>query len=160
MTAAYIGLGSNLNEPRAQVVEAFDELAALPQTRMVARSPLYRSAPVDAPGQPDFVNAVAAVQTELSAAQLLDALQGIEARHARQRSTRNAPRTLDLDLLLYDEMSLSSPTLTLPHPRMHLRAFVLRPLLDLDPRAEIPGRGAARELLRVCATQAIERLDD
>jgi 2-amino-4-hydroxy-6-hydroxymethyldihydropteridine diphosphokinase len=160
VTAAYIGLGSNLHEPRAQVVEAFDELAALPHTRLVARSPLYRSAPVEAPGQPDFVNAVAAVETELSAAQLLEGLQGIEARHARQRSTRNAPRTLDLDLLLYDEMSLSSPLLTLPHPRMHLRAFVLRPLLDLDPRAEIPGRGAARELLRACATQAIERLDD
>ena len=160
MTAAYIGLGSNLREPRAQVVEAFDELAALPQTRLVARSPLYRSAPLEAPGQPDFVNAVAEVETELSAAQLLEGLQGIEARHARQRSTRNAPRTLDLDLLLYDEMSLSSPLLTLPHPRMHLRAFVLRPLLDLDPRAEIPGRGAARELLRACAAQAIERLDD
>lgn len=160
MTAAYIGLGSNLDQPRAQVVAAFDELAALPQTRLVARSPLYRSAPVDAPRQPDFVNAVAAVETELSAAQLLDALQGIEARHARQRSARNAPRTLDLDLLLYDEVALASPLLTLPHPRMHLRAFVLRPLLDLDPRAEIPGRGAARELLRACATQAIERLDD
>jgi 2-amino-4-hydroxy-6-hydroxymethyldihydropteridine diphosphokinase len=160
VSAAYIGLGSNLDGPQAQVVKAFDELAALPHTRLVARSPLYRSAPVEAPGQPDYVNAVAAVQTELSAAQLLEGLQGIEARHARQRSTRNAPRTLDLDLLLYDEMSLSSPMLTLPHPRMHLRAFVLQPLLDLDPRAEIPGRGAARELLRACATQAIERLDD
>lgn len=160
MSAAYIGLGSNLDGPQAQVVKAFDELAALPHTRLVARSPLYRSAPVEAPGQPDFVNAVAAVQTELSAAQLLEGLQGIEARHARQRSTRNAPRTLDLDLLLYDEMSLSSPMLTLPHPRMHLRAFVLQPLLDLDPRAEIPGRGAARELLRACATQALERLAD
>lgn len=160
MSAAYIGLGSNLDGPQAQVVKAFDELAALPHTRLVARSPLYRSAPVEAPGQPDFVNAVAAVQTELSAAQLLEGLQGIEARHARQRSARNAPRTLDLDLLLYDEMSLSSPMLTLPHPRMHLRAFVLQPLLDLDPRAEIPGRGAARELLRACATQALERLAD
>lgn len=159
MTVAYIGLGSNLVEPRAQVERAFDELAALPQTRLVARSPLYRSAPVEAPAQPEFVNAVAQVDTQLSAPQLLEGLLAIEARHARQRSTRNAPRTLDLDLLLYDEMSLASPMLTLPHPRMHLRAFVLRPLLDLDPRAEIPGRGAAGELLRACATQAIERLD-
>jgi 2-amino-4-hydroxy-6-hydroxymethyldihydropteridine diphosphokinase len=158
VTAAYIGLGSNLDEPRAQVERAFDELAALPQTRLVARSPLYRSAPLEAPGQSDFVNAVAEVETQLSAPQLLDGLQAIEARHARRRSTRNAPRTLDLDLLLYDEMSLASPALTLPHPRMHLRAFVLRPLLDLDPRAEIPGRGAARELLRACAAPAIERL--
>ena len=160
MTAAYIGLGSNLDEPRAQLERALEELAALPQSRLVARSPLYRSAPVDAPAQPDFVNAVAELDTRLSAAQLLDGLQAIEARHARQRPARNAPRTLDLDLLLYDEMSLASPTLTVPHPRMHLRAFVLRPLLDLDPRAEIPGRGAARDLLRACAAQAIERLDD
>ncbi|MDH4093256.1 MAG: 2-amino-4-hydroxy-6-hydroxymethyldihydropteridine diphosphokinase [Betaproteobacteria bacterium] len=159
MTAAYIGLGSNLDEPRAQLERAFEELAALPQSRLVARSPLYRSAPVGAPG-PDFVNAVAELDTQLSAAQLLDGLQAIETRHARQRPARNAPRTLDLDLLLYDEMALASPTLTLPHPRMHLRAFVLRPLLELDPRAEIPGRGSARELLRACAGQAIERLDD
>jgi 2-amino-4-hydroxy-6-hydroxymethyldihydropteridine diphosphokinase len=159
VTAAYVGLGSNLDEPRAQLERAFGELAKLPQTRLIARSPLYRSAPVDAPGQPDFVNAVAELDTQLSAPQLLEGLQAIEVRHARQRPARNAPRTLDLDLLLYDEMSLASPVLTVPHPRMHLRAFVLRPLLDLDPRAEIPGRGAARELLRACAAQAIERLD-
>jgi 2-amino-4-hydroxy-6-hydroxymethyldihydropteridine diphosphokinase len=156
--AAYIGLGSNRDEPRAQVMRAFEELAALPHTRLAACSPLYRSAPQDAPGQPDYVNAVAAVDTELSAPQLLDALLAIEARHGRERPFPNAPRTLDLDLLLYDELALTSPALTLPHPRMHRRAFVLRPLLDLDPRAEVPGRGAARELLRACADQALERL--
>jgi 2-amino-4-hydroxy-6-hydroxymethyldihydropteridine diphosphokinase len=156
---AYIGLGSNQVGPRAQIDQAFAELDGLPATRLAARSPLYRSAPVDAPGQPDFVNAVAAVETELSAAQLLEALQAIESRHGRERNYRNAPRTLDLDLLLFGDTALASPTLTLPHPRMHERAFVLRPLLDLDPRAEIPGRGAARALLRACTAQAIERIE-
>lgn len=158
MITAYIGLGSNQDGPRAQVDQAFAELAGLPATRLAARSPLYRSAPLDAPGQPDFVNAVAAVETELSAAQLLEALQAIESRHGRERAYRNAPRTLDLDLLLFGDTAFASPTLTLPHPRMHERAFVLRPLLDLDPRAEIPGRGAARALLRACAGQRIERI--
>jgi 2-amino-4-hydroxy-6-hydroxymethyldihydropteridine diphosphokinase len=99
------------------------------------------------------------VETELSAAQLLEALQAIESRHGRERNYRNAPRTLDLDLLLFGDTAFASPTLTLPHPRMHERAFVLRPLLDLDPRAEIPGRGAARALLRTCTAQAIERIE-
>lgn len=106
-----------------------------------------------------YVNAVAALDTGLSAAQLLEALQSIEARHGRERPYHNAPRTLDLDLLLYADTALSSPTLTLPHPRMHERAFVLRPLLELDPRAEVPGRGAARDLLRACAGQAVEPLE-
>ena len=158
MITAYIGLGSNQDGPRAQVDQAFAELAGLPATRLAARSPLYRSAPIDAPGQPDFVNAVAAVETGLSAAQLLEALQAIESRHGRERAYRNAPRTLDLDLLLFGDTAFASPTLTLPHPRMHERAFVLRPLLDLDPRAEIPGRGAAHALLRACAGQRIERI--
>ncbi|MEX2241381.1 MAG: 2-amino-4-hydroxy-6-hydroxymethyldihydropteridine diphosphokinase [Burkholderiales bacterium] len=158
MITAYIGLGSNQGEPRAQVDQAFAELAGLPATQLAARSPLYRSAPLDAPGQPDFVNAVAAVDTELSAAQLLEALQAIESRHGRERAHRNAPRTLDLDLLLFGDTAFASPTLTLPHPRMHERAFVLLPLLDLDPRAEVPGRGSARALLRACTAQRIERI--
>ena len=158
MITAYIGLGSNQDEPRAQVDRAFAELAGLPATQLAARSPLYRSAPLDASGQPDFVNAVAAVDTELSAAQLLEALQAIESRHGRERAHRNAPRTLDLDLLLFGDTAFASPTLTLPHPRMHERAFVLLPLLDLDPRAEVPGRGSARALLRACAAQRIERI--
>jgi 2-amino-4-hydroxy-6-hydroxymethyldihydropteridine diphosphokinase len=156
---AYIGLGSNEGDPRAQILQAFTELAALPATQLVGRSRLYRSAPCDAPGQPDFVNAVAALETELSAAQLLEALQAIEARHGRERPHRNAPRTLDLDMLLVGETAFASPLLTLPHPRMHERAFVLRPLLDLDPRAEVPDHGAARDLLRACAAQRIEPMD-
>jgi 2-amino-4-hydroxy-6-hydroxymethyldihydropteridine diphosphokinase len=156
--AAYIGIGSNQGNARAHVLEAFDELAQLPDTHLAARSSLYRSAPVDAPGQPDYVNAVAALDTELSPAQLLDALQGIERRHGRERPYPNAPRSLDLDLLTYGDMILDSPMLTLPHPRMHQRAFVLQPLVELDPRAEVPGRGRAAALLAACTGQRIERL--
>jgi 2-amino-4-hydroxy-6-hydroxymethyldihydropteridine diphosphokinase len=157
--AAYVGIGSNQGNARANVLAAFDELARLPDTYVSARSALYRSAPVDAPGQPDYVNAVAALDTELSAAQLFGALQDIEQRHGRERPYPNAPRTLDLDLLTYGDMVLTSPMLTLPHPRMHQRAFVLQPLLELDPRAEVPGRGRAAELLAACAGQRVERLD-
>jgi 2-amino-4-hydroxy-6-hydroxymethyldihydropteridine diphosphokinase len=156
---AYVGIGSNQGDARAHVLAAFDELAQLPATHLAARSSLYRSAPVDAPGQADYVNAVAALDTELSPAQLLDALQGIERRHGRERPYPNAPRTLDLDLLTYGDMILTSPMLTLPHPRMHERAFVLRPLLELDARAEVPGRGRAAALLAACADQRVERLD-
>ncbi len=158
MTIAYIGIGSNLGDARAHVLQAFEELARLPETRLEGRSALYRSAPVDAPGQPDYLNAAAGVDTELSAAQLLAALQDIERRHGRERPHANAPRTLDLDLLLYDDASFSSPMLTLPHPRMHQRAFVLTPLLDLDPRLEVPGHGAARDLLARCTGQRVQRL--
>jgi 2-amino-4-hydroxy-6-hydroxymethyldihydropteridine diphosphokinase len=156
---AYVGVGSNQGDPRAQVLQALDELAGLPGSRLVARSPLYRSAPLQAPGQPDFINAVAAVETGLSAARLLEELQALERRHGRERPYANAPRTLDLDLLLFGDTALSSPVLTIPHPRMHERAFVLCPLLDLEPRAEVPGHGSARALLRACATQVLERID-
>ena len=159
MTIAYIGIGSNQGDARAHVLRAFDELARLPGTRLEGRSALYRSEPVDAPGQPDYVNAAAGVDTDLSAAQLLAALQDLELRHGRERPTRNAPRTLDLDLLLYGDSAFQSAMLTLPHPRMHQRAFVLMPLLDLDPRLEVPGRGAVRELLARCAGQRVTRID-
>ena len=158
MIAAYVGIGSNQGNARAHVLAACDELAQLPDTHLAARSSLYRSAPVDAPG-PEYVNAVAALDTELSPAQLLDALQDLERRHGRERPYPNAPRTLDLDLLTYGDTVLASPMLTLPHPRMHQRAFVLQPLLELDPRAEVPGRGRARDLLAACAGQRVERLD-
>lgn len=160
MITAYVGIGANQGDARAQVLQAFEELARLPQTRLAARSALYRSAPVDAPGQPDYVNAVAGVETDLSPAQLLAALQDIEARHGRVRPFRNAPRTLDLDLLLYGDLVLASPALTLPHPRMHERAFVLAPLLELDAHAEVPGRGGARALMARCAGQRLERMAD
>jgi len=156
---AFVGIGSNQGDARGHVLKAFDELARLPDTRLAGRSSLYRSAPLDAPGQSYYVNAVAALDTELSAAQLLAALQDLERSHGRERPYPNAPRTLDLDLLLYGDLCLSSTMLTLPHPRMHERAFVLAPLLELDAHLEVPGRGAARALLERCAGQRVERLD-
>lgn len=153
---AYVGLGSNLEHPREQVRAAFDELAALPETRLVSRSALYRSAPVGFEAQPDFVNAVARIDTALTPFRLLAELQAIEKRHGRERSFPGAPRTLDLDLLLYGDTVITSPSLTLPHPRMHERSFVLRPLAEIAPAASVPGRGTAEDLLRTCRSQDVE----
>ena len=159
MTAerVFIGLGANLGDAGAALTQALQELAALPGTRMVARSPLYRSAPVDATG-PDFVNAVAELSTDLEPLPLLHALQAIERQHGRQRPYRNAPRTLDLDLLLYGQRVLNEPTLTVPHPRLHQRAFVLLPLLDLAPDLRHPLLGPVATLSAAVHGQAIERL--
>ena len=158
MTLAYVGIGSNLGEPKAQVSRAFDELARLPRTRLAGRSSLYRTAPLGHAPQPDFINAVAELDTELGAEELLRELQAIENRHGRTRSFANAPRTLDLDLLLYGHASLNGPGLVVPHPRMHERAFVLQPLLEIAPGAHIPGRGAASACLAACVQQKVERL--
>jgi 2-amino-4-hydroxy-6-hydroxymethyldihydropteridine diphosphokinase len=158
VTLAYIGIGSNLEEPQAQVSRAFDELARLPRTRLAARSSLYRTAPLGHAAQPDFINAVAALDTELHAEELLRELQAIENRHGRRRSFANAPRTLDLDLLLYDEASINTPGLVVPHPRMHERSFVLQPLLEIAPAAQVPGRGPAAACLAACAQQKVERI--
>ena len=158
MTTAYVGIGSNLEAPREQVLRALTELDAIPGTKVQKRSSLYRTAPVGYAEQPDFVNAVAEIATDLGANALLDALQSIEAKHARKRSFRNAPRTLDLDLLLYGDAQIVSERLTLPHPRMHERAFVLAPLVEIAPAASIPGAGSARECLSRCASQPVERI--
>ena len=158
MTVAYVGLGANLNDPRRQVQTAIDELAQLPHSRLTARSALYRSAPLGHAAQPDFVNAVAQLETTLSAPALWQALQGIERAHGRERSFRDAPRTLDLDLLLYGDARIDAPALCVPHPRMHERAFVLVPLLEIDPQAQIPGRGGAHACLGRCSAQDIEPL--
>ena len=162
MTAlAYVGLGSNLAHPRRQLSRALAELAKLPRTRMIAASPNYVSAPVGcAEPQPDYVNAVAALCTGLPARAFLRRLQSIERRHGRKRhrsDPRNAPRTLDLDLLMFGARRVSQAQLTVPHPRMHERAFVLKPLLDVAPTASIPGRGSARSLLRRLNGQRIVR---
>ncbi len=152
---AFVGLGANLGEPRRAISGAIRAIAALPDTRLEALSSLYRSAPVDALG-PDFLNAVAQIRTSLEPLALLRALQAIETREGRERPYRNAPRTLDLDLLLYEDRVLSGPVLELPHPRMHSRAFVLRPLAELDPTLPIPGRAPLAVLLRECAGQRVE----
>jgi 2-amino-4-hydroxy-6-hydroxymethyldihydropteridine diphosphokinase len=154
---AYVGLGANLGEAARTVRDAASQLAALPGIEEFTLSPLYRTAPVDATG-PDYVNAVARLRTALTPRQLLDALQALELRHGRERPYRNAPRTLDLDLLLYGELRMDTPRLVLPHPRMQARAFVLRPLLDLEPGLRLDGAPLA-ELLARCADQRLQRLD-
>ena len=159
MTIAYVGIGSNLEEPETQVRKAFDELDRMPHTRLVKKSSLYRSAPLGHGAQPDFVNAVAQLETGLPAERLLAELQEIEARHGRRRSFANAPRTLDLDVLLYGERSLELPGLKVPHPRMHERAFVLKPLTEISPTLAIPGLGSAKALLDSCKDQETERID-
>lgn len=155
MVLAYIGLGANLGDAAGQVEAALDVLAAEPGCRLVARSSLYRSAPVDASG-PDYANAVAAVDTDLGPHALLARLQAIEQRFGRERPYPKAPRTLDLDLLLHGELQLAEPALTLPHPRLHLRAFVLRPLAELAPDLPIPGQGPVQGLLSGVAHQPLE----
>ncbi|MEP6996061.1 MAG: 2-amino-4-hydroxy-6-hydroxymethyldihydropteridine diphosphokinase [Betaproteobacteria bacterium] len=158
---AYVGIGSNLAHPRRQLARAIAEMARLPRTRVAAVSPNYVSAPLDASGaQPDYVNAVAALVTALPAPALLKRMRAIEHRHGRppaERRRRNAARTLDLDLLLFGRRRSRIRQLTLPHPRMHQRAFVLKPLLDIAPSAVIPGRGAARRWLRQLHGQRIAR---
>lgn len=154
---ACIGLGANLGDARATVSAAAAELARLPDTVLRQVSQLYRSAPIDA-GGPDFINAVALVDTALTADELLAALQGIEAHHGRERSHHNAPRTLDLDLLLYGDERIATPQLTVPHPRMHQRAFVLHPLADVVPDAVIPGLGPVADWLPQVADQRIEKI--
>ena len=158
MIVAYVGLGANLGEPRRHLEQALRELDEVPLTRVMSRSSLYRSAPLGYADQPDFVNAVAQLETRLPAQGLLAELQAIEARHGRERSFANAPRTLDLDLLLFGDERISEPELTVPHPRMHERAFVLLPLVEIAPDAAIPGRGKASALLRQLPSQAVERI--
>jgi 2-amino-4-hydroxy-6-hydroxymethyldihydropteridine diphosphokinase len=155
---ATIGLGANLNDPAAQVEYALAELDRLPGTRLVTRSSLYASAPVGYVDQPDFINAVAQVETALAPRALLAALLDIEHRHGRERSFRNAPRTLDLDLLLYGDADFHEEGLTLPHPRMTERAFVLLPLLEIAPDTLIPGQGRAADWLDACAEQCVSVL--
>ena len=157
---AYVGLGSNLESPRTQVERAFAALAGLPRTRLAGRSRLYRSDPLGPPGQPDYVNAVAALDTALEPLALLDALQSIEHAHGRVRTLRWGPRTLDLDLLLYGTRISRCARLTLPHPRLHERAFVLYPLADLAPGLVLPGLGALSELLRQCPYTGLEVLPE
>ncbi len=157
---AFIGLGSNLEDPQKQVLRALQALEDLPQSRLLAHSSLYRSAPVGYLEQPDFFNAVARIETGLAPRELLDALLELEHECGRTREFRNAPRTLDLDILLYGDLQHHEHGLTVPHPQMHLRAFVLQPLLEIAPDCEIPDIGSAAEALRQCADQQLERVAD
>lgn len=143
---ACVALGANIGEPLRQIEAAFAALAALPGTRVLARSSLYRSAPVGYADQPDFVNAVAMIETALAPHALLDALLAIERAHGRVREFPNAPRTLDLDIVLYGDVVLQEPGLTIPHARMLERAFVMLPLAEIAPDAVVPGQGRVGDL--------------
>jgi 2-amino-4-hydroxy-6-hydroxymethyldihydropteridine diphosphokinase len=159
-TIAYIGIGANLGDARANVLDALERLQRQPGCTLMASSSLYRTAPIDSSGD-DYINAVARIATTLDAEGLLQALHAIEQAHGRERPYRNAPRTLDLDLLLYADQTIHSATLTVPHPRMSQRAFVLLPLLELAPGISIPGQGLARDSAAAAdvQSQAISRLE-
>lgn len=157
--AAFVALGSNLGDPRAQVELGLVALAALPHTTLRARSRLYRTPPWGIVDQPDFVNAAAGLETALQPRQLLDALLAIEARAGRVRGVRNGPRTLDLDLLLYGDQVIATPDLTVPHPRLHERAFVLLPLADIAPDLDVSGQGRVSDLLARVDTEGCLLLD-
>ena len=158
VTRAYLGLGANLDAPEQHILKAFDDLAAIPGVTLQACSSLYRSPPMGYTEQPDFINAVVAIDTSLNPADLLHALLAIECTHGRVRKIANGPRTLDLDILIYGTLQIDDTTLTLPHPRAHLRAFVLAPLLEIDPDCIIPGRGPARGWLDHCRDQTVIRI--
>ncbi|MES2831489.1 MAG: 2-amino-4-hydroxy-6-hydroxymethyldihydropteridine diphosphokinase [Pseudomonadota bacterium] len=156
-TTAYIGIGANLGDAQSAVETAFDLLHTLPTTRLVEKSSLFRTMPIDAEGE-DYINAVACLQTQLSPSDLLAGLLAIEQQQGRLRSHRNAPRTLDLDILLYGQQRLQMPTLTVPHPRLTLRAFALIPLLQIAPFIEIPGLGPAHAYVAGVAGQRIVKV--
>ncbi|MCB5185095.1 2-amino-4-hydroxy-6-hydroxymethyldihydropteridine diphosphokinase [Methylobacillus gramineus] len=160
MARAYIALGSNLQQPDIQVTRALSELSSLPQTTLVKASSLYRTAPVGYDNQPDFINAVAEIETGLAPLELLHAILALETLHGRERPFPNAPRVLDLDLLFYEGASLQTPELTVPHPRMHERGFVLLPLAEIAAELDIPGHGKVVELAQHCMDQGVERIVD
>lgn len=158
MALAYVGLGANLGDAQAALRQALAEMSCTPGVSDLQASGVYRTAPIDSSG-PDYLNAVASFHTSLDALVLLHRLQAIEAAHGRKRPYRNAPRTLDLDLLWFDGQHIDTPELTVPHPRMHERAFVLAPLLELAPEFELP-QGKLASLLSANEDQKIERLAD
>ncbi len=158
MSIAFVALGANLGDPASTVRAAFAALANLPYSRVARTSSLYRTAPVGITAQPDFINAVAALETQLAPEALLDALLDVEQRFGRIRGEKNGPRSIDLDLLLYDDLELELPRLTLPHPRLHLRAFVLLPLAEIAPDLRLPQRGSVAAWLPAVANQGIARL--
>ena len=154
---AYVGIGANMGAARAAVENAIQQLNELPETRLTGQSGLFRTAPVDANGD-DYVNAVARIETQLPAQMLMNELQAIELAAGRSRPFVNAPRTLDLDILLYGDQEISSESLIVPHPRLTQRAFALIPLLQIDPMIAIPGKGPARHFVQAVAEQVICRI--
>jgi 2-amino-4-hydroxy-6-hydroxymethyldihydropteridine diphosphokinase len=158
LVTAVIALGSNIGGPEQQIRRGLLEIGALPHTRLSRASSLYRSAPVGYRDQPDFVNAVAAIETRLAPRALLDHLLAIERGHGRVREFPNAPRTLDLDIILYGDLALREPGLVIPHPRTHERPFVIVPLVEIAPDAAVPGHGRASDLLQGVNAASVARL--
>ena len=155
---AYIGLGSNLDNPESQLKTAIEALTGLPQTRLQARSSLYRSAPMGPQDQPDYLNAVVQLSTGLEPEALLDKLQGIEQAQGRVRAQHWGPRTLDLDILLYGEDVVATERLKIPHPGIAERSFVLYPLAEINGQLEIPGLGGVGSLMEQCPDAGLSRL--
>lgn len=161
MLRAYLGLGSNLQEPVVQLQRAIASLAQLPNSQLVSVSPFYRNPPMGDIVQPPYVNAVAAIDTDLTAWQLLQATQSIEQQQGRNREgPRWGPRTLDIDILLYGENVINEPQLQVPHPGLSQRNFVLYPLYDIAPELVIPGRGSLAYLLKQIPVVGLERLEN
>ncbi|MDD2833502.1 MAG: 2-amino-4-hydroxy-6-hydroxymethyldihydropteridine diphosphokinase [Methylotenera sp.] len=163
MAIAYIALGSNLTEPIMQVKNALMALSQLPETCLLKQSSLYQTTPVDCPQKsavaiPDFINAVALLETEFTPSALLTALHAIEDQAGRERPYINAPRVLDCDLLLYENEVINTPTLTIPHPRMHLRGFVLLPLFEIAPQLSLPNHGKIAQLITPALSQGVSKL--
>ncbi|NOT16123.1 MAG: 2-amino-4-hydroxy-6-hydroxymethyldihydropteridine diphosphokinase [Methylotenera sp.] len=163
MHQAFVALGSNLNNPILQVKNALRTLGQIKHTRLIKHSSLYQTAPVDCPSLahqavPDFINAVAEVETSLSPQDLLQALHVIENQAGRERPYINAPRVLDCDLLLYEQLEIAQPTLTLPHPRIHLRGFVLLPLFEIAPQLYLPNHGKIATLITPNLSAGITKL--
>jgi len=156
---AYIALGSNLEDPFKQIQSAYEEIKKLSDTHLLKCSSFYKSAPVGIVNQPDYINTVVEIDTALTPLELLKKLLKIELQHGRIRTFRNAPRTLDLDILLYGNLKINDDKLTIPHPRMTQRAFVLYPLMEIAPHCDIPGNGKISQLIKTCSNQKIERLN-
>jgi 2-amino-4-hydroxy-6-hydroxymethyldihydropteridine diphosphokinase len=154
-----LALGSNLGDRRGILQGCVDAIAGIPEVRVVAVSPVYETAPVGGPLQPDYLNAVLLVRTTLPSRALLDQLHQIEAAFSRVRGVRWGPRTLDIDIITVDGEVSADPALTLPHPRAHERAFVLAPWHDVDPQAVLPGHGKVAELLAASDTSGLRRSD-
>ncbi len=160
MAVVFLGLGSNLGDPKANLCEAVERLSALPEIRLVRLSSLYLTAPVGYTDQPDFINAVAEIETDLSPTELQAFTKGIERDMGRTRNFRWGPRVIDIDLLLYDAVEISTPELTIPHPRMTERAFVVEPLAEIAPDLPLPVGLTPGEVLSALGDQGVIRLPE
>jgi 2-amino-4-hydroxy-6-hydroxymethyldihydropteridine diphosphokinase len=158
MTISYIGIGSNLSDPLRQVRTALSELAEIPKTRLIAQSSLYRTPPMGPSEQPDYINAVAGVETTLPVEELLQELQRLEQQHQRQRLIHWGPRTLDLDILLYGDTVIQSAILSVPHPGLTQRIFVVQPLMEIASTLVLPDGRRLKEIYKNLEGESIEQL--